>query len=341
MAEETQISTPVETTATDTSDTIEPVTDTSTPEPETVDNTAETETQQADIVNETTENNIDDKGGKLYAGKYKSVEDLEKGYSEAQKFVEKASDFEKKYNDLLEKQNKEAERLEFERLKQAQYRGFNSVEQQEIADKVQIAELEYYANNLPTVSPEYAETARQYLQEYYNTGNKAYLNEAKRFFPSDFVEKVALAKSNLEAQLNNEFENIRKTKADEYANQLAQALKADFAEFLTDIQTNEGKAKALKSFCDVGSINSKEDMQVFQDIYTQIAKYEREQAIKEYEAQKTIEATKQASNIQTGLNIGDHLQSENLPTYEQVKNMTDAEYAEAYKKYGDKLLTVN
>ncbi|MDE6149056.1 MAG: hypothetical protein K2F81_03040 [Ruminococcus sp.] len=324
--EDTQISTPVEETVADTSKNVEPAetVETSNTEPGTEEITAETETTAQDE-QEATET--------LYAGKYKSVEDLEKGYTEAQKFVNKASEFEKKYNELLEKQTKDAERIQQEKLQQAQYRGFDSVEQQEIADKVQIAELEYYANNLPSVNPEYAETARQYLQEYYNTGNKAYLNEAKRFFPSNFVEKVALAKSNLEAQLNSEFENARKFKADEQASQLAQILKTDFAEFLGDIQANEGKAKALKSFCDAGSINSKEDMKVFQDIYSQIAKYEREQAIKEYEAQKNIEATKQASQINSN---SQSIVPDNKETYtdEEIGNMSMAQFDKIMKERG-------
>lgn len=332
--EETQISTPVDTTVSDTSTSVEPATDTSTVEPETVGSPAENETQNVENQpdNTTNEGPETKPEGNLYAGKYKTVEDLVNGYNEAQKFVEKASSFEKKYNDLLEKQAKEAEKIQSEKLQQAQYRGFNSIEQQEIADKVQIAELEYYANNLTSVNPEYAETARQYLAEYYNTGNKTYLNEAKRFFSSDFIEKVALAKSNLEAKLNQQFENNKKLKADEQASQLANVLKADFAEFLGDIQINEGKAKALKSFCDVGSINSKEDMQVFQDIYSLIAKYEREQAIKEQEAQKIIETTKQGAQIKS--NPTNVPQAEDIPTYEQIINMSQAEYDEAVNKYG-------
>ncbi len=334
--EETEISTPVESVE-DTSADVEPTenVDTSAAEPETTEPTAETETGAGE-------------GGEappsqetLYAGKYKTVDDLVKGYSEAQKLVAKASEYEKKYNDLIQKQEAEVKRLADEQLKQAQMRGYKSAEHAQIADAVQVAELEYYANNLNLIDPQNMEAVRSYLSQYYQTGHPSYLNEAKKYFPSEFVEKTAIEKSKYEAKLLNEYETKRRQADDEASKQLADVLKTDYAEFLADITENEGKAQALKSFCDVGSINSKEDMQIFLDIYSKIAKYERDQALKEYEAQKAIDATKQAASIQVGSNIGDGLRSDGLPTYEQIKKMTQAQYDEAYKKYGNKLLTVS
>lgn len=329
MTMETEISTPVDETVVETSVDVEPEqnSETSTAEPETVDVTAETQTQS-------NENDI------LYAGKYKSVEELEKGYSEAQKFISKASEFEKKYNELLEKQEKEAERIAQEKLQQAQYRGFNSVEQQEIADKVQLAEFEYYVHNLSTINPEYVQTVQQYLQQYYESGNKVFLDEAKRYFSSEFVEKVAIAKNDLEYKLNQEYENTKRSKADEQASQLAQTLQADFAEFLQDIETNEGKAKALKAFCDFGSITSKEDMQIFHDIYSQIAKHEREQAIKEYEASKVIDETKHKAVISSNnnsLTVPDGLKE--TYTAQEIGAMSQQEYNALCDKYGEQEIT--
>lgn len=337
MAEETEISTPVETVE-DTSTSIEPGADTSTVEPEAGILTAETETGVGVNKGEDDPSIADTPLQEtLYAGKYKSVEDLEKGYNEAQKLVAKASEFEKKYNELLQQKEAGTQRIVQEQLKNAQQRGFTSIEQAQIADAVQVAELEYYANNLNQITdPQNIEAARSYLAQYYQTGHEAFLNAAKQYFPSSFVENTAIEKSKYETQLQGQFEAQRRQNEDKASQQLADTLKADYAEFLADIKENEGKAKALKSFCDVGSINSKEDMQIFNDIYSQIANYERAQAIKEYEAQKAIEATKQAANIQVGSTIGD-----GLPTYEQIANMTQAQYAEAYEKFGDKLLTVN
>jgi hypothetical protein len=327
MEAETELSTPVETSDVDTSANIEPETvetdtDTSITEPTDVE-AAETETEAG-----VTDSDVQ----KLYAGKYKSVEELEKGYEETQKFVYKANEFEKKYNELLERQQKEYEQAQAERLHQAQTRGFNSVEQQEISDKVTLMEFEYYANNLNALHPDVMEQVRSNLLQYYQTGHKGYLDEAKRYYPSDFIEQVALAKSQTESKLRNEYEAKRQYEQDATTQKLAETLKADFAEFLTDIANNEGKAQALKSFCDVGSINSKEDMQIFTEIYGKIAAYEREQAIKELEAQKAIEETKNKAVIDSG--------ATNLPTdggkltYEQVKRMSQSEFDSAVDKYG-------
>lgn len=328
MLEETEISTPANEVVEDTSVAVEPVenTDTSTMEPGTSDVTAETETNNAEPVQQET----------LYAGKYKTVDELVKGYDEAQKYINKASELEKKYNDLLEKQAQEKQQAEQKRLEQAQYMGFQTVEQQEIAQKIQLAEFDYYANNIQNIHPEYTENVRTALIQYYNTGNKAYLEEAKRYYPADFIENVAIAKSNLENKLNTEIQTKLNEQRATQSAQLGEMLKTEFSDFFGDLTVNEGKAKALKSFCDVGCINSKEDMQLFTDIYSQISKYEREQAIKEYEAAKNIDETKNKANIPSG--NGGLISSYGLKdsyTAAEIGAMSQEEYNALCDKYGE------
>lgn len=333
--EETEISTPDVTVSEDTSTTVEPEqttgSDTSTIEPDNTNDAAETETS-SDAQN----------GGQppdvLYAGKYKSVEELEKGYNEAQKSVSKAAELEKKYNELLARQEEQARKLADERAQYAKSRGFKTAEEAEIADRVKLAEFEYYANNINSVPPEYFEKARENLLNYYNTANKAYLDEAKRYFSADFIEQTTLAKANLERQLTAELNQRQQTLRDENEQKLAETLKTDFAEFLSDVSTNEGKSQALKAFCDADFITSKEDMRAFENIYSKIAKYEREQAIKEYEASKTIAQTKQSASIDTG--AGQTVLNNQAPTYEQIKNMSLDEFNAAVDKWGlEKILT--
>lgn len=332
MLEETEISTPVDEVVEDTSATVEPVdnTDTSTVEPDTSDVTAETETNNAELVQQET----------LYAGKYKTVDELVKGYDEAQKYINKASEFEKKYNELLEKQTQEAQQIEQKRLEQAQYMGFQTVEQQEIAQKIQLAEFEYYANNIQNIHPEYFENVRTALIQYHDTGNKAYLEEAKRYFPANFIENVAIAKANMERQLYSELEEKQSKQQTEQSEKLGKVLQEEFTDFLSDLNVNEGKAKALKSFCDVGSINSREDMQLFTDIYSQIAKYEREQALKEYEAAKNIDETKNKAHIPSG--YGGFISSGGLKdsyTAAEIGAMSQEEYNALCDKYGEDEIT--
>lgn len=325
MADETTVSTPADTTVTDTSATVEPTTDvdTSTVEPNTDVNTAETGTETQD-------------GGQteptLYAGKYKTVEELEKGYKESQKVFNEKAEIEKKYNDLLQQKETEYQKAEQQRLEQARQRGFRTAEDAEISDKVQVAEFECYANNLNYINPEHTDTVRQNLLNYYNTGNQAYLNEAKRYFPSDLIENIALQKFQYEQQLRNQFAEKRKQFDDMNASKLAETLKTDYAEILSDLDSNAPKAEALKIFCNTGLINTPEDMKVFQDVYSNIVNFAKEQAIKEYEANKAIEATKQGAVIDGENSTSFNINSK--PKSSDIANMTQKQFDKYCEKYG-------
>lgn len=325
MADETTVSTPADTTVTDTSATVEPTNDvdTSTAEPSADVNTAETGTETQD-------------GGQteptLYAGKYKTVEELEKGYKESQKVFNEKAEIEKKYNDLLQQKETEYQKAEQQRLEQARQRGFRTAEDAEISDKVQVAEFECYANNLNYINPEHTDTVRQNLLNYYNTGNQAYLNEAKRYFPSDLIENIALQKSQYEQQLRNQFAEKRKQFDDMNASKLAETLKTDYAEFLSDLDSNAPKAEALKMFCNTGLINTPEDMKVFQDVYSNIVNFAKEQAIKEYEANKAIEATKQGAVIDGENSTSFDINSK--PKSSDIANMTQEQFDKYCEKYG-------
>jgi hypothetical protein len=323
MTTETEISTPVEVSAEVTSETVEPETSvTSTTEPEVETIPAETETEQVETTAEP----------KLYAGKYKTLEEFEKGHNELYGAFTKAREYENKYNDLLAKQEQEVQRLAQQKLEEAQLRGFQSVEQQEIADKVQVAEFEYYWNNLAQIDPEQAQTVQQCLQAYYQTGHRQYLDEAKRYYASDFIERVALAKNQLESKLTNEFNYKKNQEYEAQQEQLAQVLKADFADFLGDLNSNKGKELALQQFCNAGFITSPEDMKAFVDVYSQIAQFERAAQLKEIEAQKVIDATKQKAIIDAGVSVSDS--QDKAPTYAEVSRMTQAEYNAAVDKWG-------
>lgn len=325
MADDTTVSTPVDTTVTDTSATVEPTNDvdTSTAEPNAGGNTAETGTETQD--GKQTEPT-------LYAGKYKTVEELEKGYKESQKVFNEKAEIEKKYNDLLQQKETEYQKAEQKRLEQARQRGFRTAEDAEIADKVKVAEFEYYANNLNSVPAESFDTVRQYLLEYYSSGNEGFLNEAKRYFPSNMIENIALEKSKYETQLRNEALTKQRQVDDASAQKLADVLRADYAEFLGDIKENAPKAEALKMFCNTGLIQSKEDMQVFQNVYSNIVNFAKEQAIKEYEANKAIEATKQSSVIDGENSANFDINSR--PKSSDIADMSQQQFDAYCKKYG-------
>ena len=140
--------------------------------------------------------------------------------------------------------------------------------------------------------------------------------------------------------LFKKFDSEIKEKADkaerERIDTLGKQLKEDFAEFLGDIQQNTGKAKALEMFCNAGFINSKEDMQVFADVCNQISQFAKDNAIKEYEAQKAIKKTKAAAQIEGDISGGDVPGT--MPTLEQLGKMSQKQYDKAVATYGvDKL----
>lgn len=323
MTTETEITIPVETANVDTSSDTTPVDNTSDTvvDEQQVEETAVTETQDLTQEEPTKE---------LLAGKYKTVDDLVKGYKHAESFISKANEFEKKYNDLVAKQQQEVQRLTEQKLQEAQLRGFQTVEQQEIADQVQVAEFEYYCNNLSQIDPEYARTVQRCLQSYYQSGHPSFLEEAKRYFPADFIERVAVAKSQLQEKLNGEYQMKRQQEADAKQYQLAQTLKASHSDFLSDLEQNSGKAKALQQFCEAGFVNTIEDMEAFIDVYNSIVNYAIEQHSKELEAQKIIDETKQKSVI----NTNPVTSVTGVPTYDEIKRMSDSQYAEAVEKYG-------
>ena len=322
MTEETTISTPVkETVEAETAPEELDKSSTSTDAPETEETTAETETEAKTEPPETKEK-------KLYAGKYESIEELEKGYGELNKAYTQANQIKAKYDELL-KQQQSQQALN---LEQAQKAGFNTVEEQEIANNVQMAEFNAFWSNLNGLDAEVQPQVQQYLTEYYKTGNTDFLKAAKVYFPADFLEKVAVGKKEFETQLKEEY----KTKQTELKNQhdaeLAEVLRNDFSELLADVNENKGKAQALKAFCDADFIQSKEDMQVFADIYKQIADFERAAAIKEYEAQKVIEETKQKAVISNNGHATLDVNTE-LPTADDLRKNPKL-YEKAVKKWG-------
>lgn len=320
MADETEVSTPENTQDVNTS------ANELTPDTNQDVNTPDAELTPDDVAAETgnTEPNTDKK---LFADKYSSPEELEKGYKELNKEFTQLKQQQSKYNELLERQKAQ----DLLNLEQARKNGYGSIEEQEIAQTVIAEEFNAFANGLNMIAPEYIEQVRQNLLNYYNTANRAYLDEAKRYFPSDFIEKIALGKQQLINQLQNDYETKTRKTFDEQEQKLANVIRNDYAEFLTDIKENEGKAQALKMFCNGGFIQSKEDMQVFIDIYGKIEQKAKENAIKEYQAQKAIEQTKAKAVIDSTTSP---LDLNRKYTSADIDRMTQKQFDDYCNKHG-------
>ena len=335
MAEETEISTPVEETVTDTSSIDEPVEITDTPleEPETEVNTAETETEAAEVQTQGQEEQV------LLAGKYKTQEELEKGYLELQKLMSKPNEYEQKYNELVKAQEEKERKYQEEQLRNANQLGYKTVEDREADEHIKATELGWYAENLHLVPEEYREGVRAKLRDYMNNPRDINaLKIAESYYPLDFVKEVTTAKGVLTSQLQREITQKRELESAQREQQLANTINAQFAEFMADKATNTAKANALKAMCHAGAIQSVEDMQEFVNIYNGIVDYVKASAIKEYEATKAIEAQKNKAVIDSGA-IG-AIDSETPPTYAQIQRMTQEEFNKACEKWGtDKIIT--
>ncbi len=307
-------------------------TEISTPENTDIETTSSEEPAQADTSSEEVESSepsAEKPEEHLFAGKYKSVEELEKGYAEAQKTLTQNLQIKAKYDELVQKQQQQEAKL----LQQAREQGYNTADEQQIAQQVALAELNEFINGLNYyVEPESQITVQQYLNAYRQTGDVRYLNEAKRYFPSDFLENTAVAKLNLQNQLKNNFEQESRKKAQKADEELALSLKNDYAEFIETVKADKGASKALELFCNAGFIQSKDDMEAFKSIYEDIVSFAKQQAVKEYEAQKTIEKTKQAAKIETGANTDTNLETK--PSPEQLAKMSAQDYNKAVQKYG-------
>lgn len=321
MADETEISTPVETSDVTTSTETPEVSETAEVEVTDDTQTAETETQG--------EGGTAPEEEKLYAGKYKSIEELEKGYQEAQKTLTQNLQIKAKYDELLKKQQQQEAR----QLERAREQGYNTVNDQKIAQQVAQAELDEFINGLNYyVEPDNQIQVQQYLNAYRQTGDLRYLNEAKRYYPSDVLENIAVGKLKMQDQLKAQYEKETRERAQQADAELAQELREDFGDFIETVKANESISKALEMFCNAGFIQSKGDMEVFKGIIDGIASGIREQAIKEYEAQKAIEATKQAAQIEG--NPDSFVFGENAPTYAQLAAMSQEDFEKACDKYG-------
>jgi hypothetical protein len=334
MAEETEISTPVEETVTDTSSIDEPVETTDTPseEPETEVNTAETETEAAEAQTQGQVEQV------LLAGKYKTQEELEKGYLELQKLMSKPNEYEQKYNELVKAQEEKERKYQEEQLRNANQLGYKTVEDREADEHIKATELGWYAENLHLVPDEYREGVRAKLRDYMNNPRDINaLKIAESYYPLDFVKEVTTAKGVLTSQLQREITQKREYQRIQREQALADTINKDFAEFMADRETNTAKANALRAMCHAGAIQSKEDMQEFINIYNGIVDYVKASAIKEYEATKAIESQKNKAVIDTGLNAAND--PENPPTYAQIQRMNQDEFNRACEKWGiDKII---
>lgn len=133
--------------------------------------------------------NKTDGGEKLLAGKYKTVDELEKGYKEAEKLVYEAAEYKKKLEAYAAEENKAREMRELE----ARSRGYTDAESLQIENEVAVNEFNLYVQALETkLNGEDYGKAAQLLQAYQQTGRREYLKQAQKYFPPEVISTIAV-----------------------------------------------------------------------------------------------------------------------------------------------------
>ena len=223
---------------------------------------------------------------------------MEKGYGSQTSYINELQAKIDEYKSQLEKQQQLEQSA---KLEEAKAKGFDSIESQEIAQKIIVKEFEIYANNLSKVAPEHYETAREALNNYYSTGNEIYLNHAKELFPNDFIENVAVEKLNYKLSLQNELKQRNMQQHIQQTEQLN-----NFKDFLSDIlvddpqKLNSAKSAAMSTMFNLGVIKNLDDMKTFEKLYNSIT----ERAVNDYitamQAQNNVDTIKKKSQVPSG-----------------------------------------
>ena len=219
-----------------------------------------------------------------YAGKYNSVEELEKGYGSQTSYINELQAKIDEYKSQLEKQQQLEQSA---KLEEAKAKGFDSIESQEIAQKIIVKEFEIYANNLSKVAPEHYETARE-------------------LFPNDFIENVAVEKLNYKLSLQNELKQRNMQQHIQQTEQLCTDIENNFKDFLSDIlvddpqKLNSAKSAAMSTMFNLGVIKNLDDMKTFEKLYNSIT----ERAVNDYitamQAQNNVDTIKKKSQVPSG-----------------------------------------
>lgn len=178
-------------------------------EPSTDDNSEITDTTEPQNQENVVENNTSQ-------GKFESLEDALKGYSELEKKLGQQS------NELGELRKKASQvdelqkQLEMQALAKAQEKGFNSIQEMEYNQELVNLTADEYAKHLAEC--DYPDEMINLLTEYRKTGDKNLLQAIKNEFSSETREQVAgsiallngqLQQKQLEAQQQQEMQTMR------------------------------------------------------------------------------------------------------------------------------------
>lgn len=275
---------------------------------------------------------------KLYAGKYKTVEELEKGYKETEKSFNRVAELEKEIETLRSQVPKQPQIVNEQGKVNPQY-------EQQFYLNLNRGELQEYQNlALRIEDTDDRNEAINILNQanmYFANGNmqafnKA-MNEAKMYFNPAYIEQVNSLK--MQALANKD-------------NTINQAIQEQKKQALNTLETELRQNQEVWELVDPQSPNYSEDVfGVVKEYFDSFGGVDTNRlasfikaieanGVRKYtanlEAQKTAEMNKQKASITGGDNV--NIQTD-MPSYAQIEKMSQEEYNKAYAKWGDKLLT--
>lgn len=150
-------------------------------EPEVSNNEPENQTNEA-------ENTDTNPSEQLIFGKYKNIEEAEKGYKEAERSFSRVAELEKQLKAYQDAENQAREQKEIE----ARNAGYADTQEQEVKYDIANHEFKRYCEALERhLSGENYTKAYNALRYYQQTGNKQYLDMAKGYFSPAVISQIA------------------------------------------------------------------------------------------------------------------------------------------------------
>lgn len=294
-----EISTPVETASVDTSAATEPVTtetsETTATEPtQPTEATAETTTEEGNQEPEQPETTVEEK---LYAGKYKSIEDLEKGYKEAEKSFNKVAELEKRIKEFEEKQPKyvtQEGKIDPKIKAQFDYQ----------VDNAEFSEYQKLARSLDAETRTEVERLLDEASSLYSLNRKSEykrkLAEAKNYFDSEINESIFDKRKTLEAQAQEQIRNYEQKEYNRKANECAQKVKETPELYnLVNKESPDFKPEVLQLLDAVFDAYQDVDIPQIMKVINTV----KDLGVKEYLKKQEFEQKKQQASVGQGNNV--------------------------------------
>ena len=256
----------------------------------------------------------------LYAGKYKTVDELEKAYKESEKFVTRAKEYEKQ----LQAYRDAEEASKAEREAEAKRAGFADDASRQFVFEVKNQEFMQYVRALDALDGEAKAKATAALSRYQNTVNPRDLEMAQSFFPPMIIAEIAKNTALFEEECAKIHANERMTRSLAESKARLEAFAKETGDWLNAKERQEIVALAINltgGRADLSEVKRLIDMAEKAAVDRYIA--EKNAAAENREMQGSLTAPNSSAPAAKG---------EKWLTREDYNNLSEAEFDKQYDK---------